>query len=268
MALIQQIQLYTKEGLYLADIRRCNEYMHAISRRSTPLDEMLTNDIPLGGAVPSGYIEGLYRSNSAVNAVGAVRYSNGDARNAYTEPSYLLAGALNSGVAPQMNFQFPLKRFIDSALALDLNQYFGESVYLRIIWAPATDTFFRSPSAVDPTAADGGINKTFGGTITISGLTLYTAIEQNPVVSQSIMDKFKSGSLTYQVPFVHMNINTLTNTTQNVQVRYSRPMGQKLKKIYWCTFDSRGNNLRYDTTNVAAVKLSDFHVLVNGTRMI
>mgnify|MGYP000250242005 CR=1 FL=1 len=103
--------------------------------------------------------------------------------------------------------------------------------------------------------------------LSISNLTLYTAIEQNPVIVQALVEKFRSGNLSYNIPFVHMNtVSGLSASgTNNVSVRYSRPHGSRLKKILYSGFEGTNNEL-YNNNNLAAIKFDDYYTMINNVR--
>lgn len=261
ISLIRQIQLYNREGLYLCDVQQANIYTKCINRRSNKISDVQTHDKVSDGA---GYFSGIFCANSAAAATGPpCRPNTTSPKTSFIEPAYCIGGS-TTGATPVINVQIPLSAIKDTILGMDKNQYFGnESVYLRIVWAPATDVLWKSSSGADPT--DTAV-VAYGANITVAGLTLYTAIEQNPVIVQSLKDKFQSGTLTYQIPFVYMNLQSLgTETTHNLSVRYSRAHGQKLKKLIWSPFTG-ANNLKYNNSNLAAVKIVSHYKMVNNVR--
>lgn len=264
ISLIRQIQLYNREGLYLCDIQQANIYTKCINRKGNKISDVQTYDKAEAG---DGYFSGIFCSNVAPATTGAsCRPITGAPKTAYLEPAYCIGGGGNGTATPQIGIQIPLSMIHDSIVGMDKDQYFGgDSVYLRIVWAPATDAFWKSSSATDPT---GTAVVAFDGNLTVTDLTLYTAIEQNPVIIQSLKDKFQSGTLSYQVPFIHMNISSLgTSTTHNLSVRYSKAHGHRLKKVIWAPFlGANVDNLKYDNDNRANVKIVSHYKMVNNVR--
>ena len=262
--LIRQIQLYTRTGIYLTDINDLNKYLKMRLRQSLAVEDVMTYDKIASG---SGYFEGLTAVNTQdLTVAKAKRHNNTAVKSIVTEPQYLLAGAKGTaggagGVT--INFQVPLARIVDSILSLDKDQFFGEITYLRIVWASSLQAAFTSDGEKDPSNAP----VDFAANITVSNLTLYTAIEQNPVINQEIMSKFNSGSLTYLVPYVYQNKQSLDNTQQNLSVKYNIAHGQKLKKILVSPFNiTERKNTVYDNNNVADAKVLDYYTMLNNVR--
>eukprot|EP00732_Lithocolla_globosa_P004890 Lithocolla_globosa_v1_NODE_4730_length_1378_cov_357.560847.p1 type:complete len:445 gc:universal NODE_4730_length_1378_cov_357.560847:1-1335(+) len=262
--LIRQIQLYTRTGIYLCDINDLNKYLKMQLRQSHAIEDVLTYDKIESG---SGYFEGLTCCNtSTLTDVEAIRPNNTTVKTIVSEPQYLTVGAVGDDAVQgdvTINFQVPLARIVDSILSLDKDQFFGEITYLRIVWASSLQGAFTGDAADDPTDAP----VAFAKDITVSNLTLYTAIEQNPVINQEIMSKFNSGSLTYLVPYVYQNKQSLDNTQQNLSVKYNIAHGQKLKKILVSPFNiTERENTAYDNNNVADAKVLDYYTMLNNVR--
>eukprot|EP00732_Lithocolla_globosa_P000101 Lithocolla_globosa_v1_NODE_19_length_9697_cov_21.310620.p2 type:complete len:445 gc:universal NODE_19_length_9697_cov_21.310620:1929-3263(+) len=260
---VRQIQVYTKEGLYLCDIQDAHKYCKMTMRRFTKFSDITTSDTLTSGAAAGGYFTGLYPSRTAITGTSAIRPSNVDAKTPYWEPAYCLPGVQDDIDAPIVNIQIPLSRIANS-IFLDRDMYFGESIYIRLVWAPTTQVLFKATTSTDPSTGAGVSDSN----LTISDLLIYLAVEQNPVVVQSLMDKYKSGSLSFNIPFVYMNIQSLTGTQHNLQVRYSRPHGKKLKAILWTPFNATDTlNNAYDTDNKADAKVLDYYTMVNSVRL-
>ena len=102
----------------------------------------------------------------------------------------------------------------------------------------------------------------------------YAAIEQNPVIVQSLVDRYKSGTLSYNVPYIHMNTVSLAAGTNNISTRYSAPFGHRLQRVIWCPFlndgAASGTYGKYDNSNMIvggnATKVSSFYTMVNNVR--
>eukprot|EP00732_Lithocolla_globosa_P002319 Lithocolla_globosa_v1_NODE_1490_length_2537_cov_627.806205.p2 type:complete len:252 gc:universal NODE_1490_length_2537_cov_627.806205:793-1548(+) len=147
--------------------------------------------------------------------------------------------------------------------------YFGEAIYLKVIWAQPSDYFFNvthADSATNPHVAN---PTAFAGTSALSSLYLYLNVEQNQVVQQAIMDKYKSGTLKYNFNYVHTQIHSKNGArTHNVSVRYSLPHGKKLKKIVWIPLHGVNTKEdRYDSSVFAAdgttvQKVTSFYSLI------
>lgn len=263
---IRQIQLYTRTGTLLCDIQDLNKYMKMTMRRSHKVEQVSTFDKVTDGA---GYFEGLRINNTLndANVSTTVRPDYDGAATSILEPSYCISGDA-ADPSPVINFQIPLSRIVDSVIGLDRDQYFTETIYLKINWAPSIAMVFVATSATNPTNAANGGTVAFAGNVVLSGLTLYACIEQNPVIIQEVMNKASSGTLTYLVPYVHsLKQSVGTTTSQNLSVRYSRNHGEKLKKILWSPFNIVENiNTTYDNTNIGAIKVTSYYTMLNNVR--
>ena len=49
LSFIRQLQLYTRQGLFLADINACNYYTKSVNRRSNKISDVQSYDIAVGG---------------------------------------------------------------------------------------------------------------------------------------------------------------------------------------------------------------------------
>jgi hypothetical protein len=166
-------------------------------------------------------------------------------------------------LTPVINYQVPLARIVDSVIGLDKDQYFGDSVYLRIVWAAANQVLSFGTSVTDPSA---GVTP-YAGNLTISNLNLYLAIEQDATISQALMDKCKNGSLEYIVPYVYGNKQGLNTTSQSISVRYNLAHGRKLKKLLWSPFNNtERSTTMFDNSNTASSKVVSFYTMLNNTR--
>ena len=268
LSFIRQIQLYTRQGLFLADINACNYYTKAVNRRSNKISDVQSYDVAVGGDTAttdnSGYFTGIQCSNIAVAAGNAGgRPDNTAARTNFLEPAYTIIG-VKATEGPIISVQVPLSRIVDSIVGMDKDQFFGESVYLRIVWSPSVDIGFTATEANNPKTGDALL----ATPITIDSLLFYGAIEQNQVIVQSLVDRFKSGTLSYNIPYIHMNTVSLAAGTNNISTRYSAPFGHRLQRVIWCPFlndgAASGTYGKYDNSNMIvggnASKVSSFYI--------
>eukprot|EP00732_Lithocolla_globosa_P002892 Lithocolla_globosa_v1_NODE_2056_length_2188_cov_186.682607.p1 type:complete len:447 gc:universal NODE_2056_length_2188_cov_186.682607:1671-331(-) len=266
ISLINQIQLYTRTGVHLVDINDLNKYMKMTMRMSHRIDDKMTWDKASDG---SGYFEGLKVNNSAtVTTATATRPTSNSCKTLITEPSYLAVGGGNTAT-PVISYKVPLKRIVDCCLSLNKDQYFGEVTYLRIVWTQSTKALFYATSATNPTTGTGSLGT---ATITLTKLTLYTALEQNQTINNEVMSKFNSDSLSYLVPYVYSNKQSLSSDSQNLSVRYNIAHGQKLKKVLISPFSStETSSTTFDNRNIPgggapSEKVTDYYTLVNNVR--
>jgi hypothetical protein len=282
------VQLYTRSGLYLCDIQDMNNYTNCILRSTTKLEEMLSNDVAnpassAGNGSPATW-EGLQQCSQAMTT-GLTGEDTGDAVSELldpfipqlcvastsvvtidklTTPNYTNQSGGTNAATPVYTRQFPLSVFRNTVLSMDKDLYFGgETLYLRMVWAPLTKIMFVNTSNTNPATGVG--NAVTGAAV--SNLTLFAAVEQNQVIQNSLMNKVNSGTFSILVPYVFQNKLNLQGTTQTVNVRYNRAHGQRLHKIYIAPYNNSETNLTaYDHTNVQGSKVSSFYSTVNNVR--
>jgi len=271
---IRQIQLYTRTGLYLVDLNYANDFTNSISRHETPVSEILAND-KIDNDI--GYWEGLYPSNvlgkdAATENIVRPAAAAGDGgidlsgKTSIIEPEYCLVGTDNEAT-PVINYKFPLRYFKETGFEVDKDLYFGgETLYLKIVWDSYTRIGYNTTH--DDNNNTGAAALTAG---TISGITLFLAIEQNPVIENAIKSKVMSPEgLSLYWPMVYTNLVPLAagvSALHSIQVRYNRGNGRRLKKIYWVPFNQTRTTYRsFDHDNTGGKKFTSFHTTVNNLR--
>lgn len=276
---IQQLQLYNRNGLFLADITDVNKYTNMVMRYETHKEEPRNWDMPVGNKAHAdlaaegpdgGYLQGLRAV--AFGAGLPQRHTGGTTQGttAYNEPAYMLPGVISTlgtnaayQSSPSFHYAINLGKIYNSIFSVDKDLYFGDTVYLRIIWAPSTKTYFSKAHATDPV---GGVATT--RSLLIKKLKLYLCIEQNQVIVDSIVSRVNSPeTLTVQIPFIYSNKLTLNGTSQTVSVRYSSANGQLLKKIFIAPYNIVETGVvAYDHSNLASVRVTEYYTMMNNVR--
>jgi len=253
---IRQIQLYTRTGLFLADIPDVCNYTNMTMRRSFKINDVMT-------WAKIDDFEGL----SCINVIAAAgqRPDNTAVNTSYLEPRYIESGSAVNTADPVFEFQVNLGRIVNSIFSIDKDLYFGgEILYLRIVWNPTTKIGFIGTSGTNPTTGVAA----FPGNIALTNLTLYMAVEQNPQIENGLKSKVLSPEgFNLLVPYIYQNKISLGGTTQNLSVKYSRAHGSRLLKIYWAPYSAtESSNTAYNHNNLANAKVTQFYTTVNNTR--
>ncbi len=265
---IRQIQLYTRTGLFLADVMYANNYVKAVSRYETPYYETMTNDRLVGGATaPPQQWEGLF----ACGATATVRpteasTANGSPAEAYLETNYVTesatGGTAGAGNAITIKYAFPLKIFKHTIFDLNKDLYFGgETLYLRVVF-DAPNRYGYSRVSNTPTNFDNVSN-------VISNLQLLLAVEQNPVIQNELKNKVMSPEgFTTIVPMMYYNkISSTAGSSYSVQTRYNRGHGSKIKKIYTAPFFiTESGKTTFSLNNSTYTKANTFRTSINNIR--
>jgi hypothetical protein len=280
---IRQIQLYTRSGLFLADIQFSDNYTKSILRHETKLEEMLSNEVPInaGATANIGMWEGLHQMQvniSNVASAGVPTYglqlapelgsTTGLIRNTNTS-AYFVGGATGSAT-PVVTRKFPLRLYKNSIFELDKDIYLGgETIYLRVVWNNPGRCYYNV-TALSNLSTGAAIGTGVG----LTALTLYGAVEVNPAVEQALKQKVSEGNFSILFPYVYSNQLSITGTSQTVNVRYNRAHGSKLQKIYWAPYNNTDtirtsfdhSNCTNENPPVPGNKVVNFYSTVNNVR--
>eukprot|EP00732_Lithocolla_globosa_P000755 Lithocolla_globosa_v1_NODE_286_length_4646_cov_126.764975.p1 type:complete len:450 gc:universal NODE_286_length_4646_cov_126.764975:2681-4030(+) len=265
LSFIQSISCYTRTGIFICQVDNCNRFVSTVGRKITRFSDMITRDRATNGV---GYFEGLSKNNGVAGSE-SIRPRNVGLDSAIPEPSYLCVGALvNNGVefvTPVFNVSIPLSEIAPhTILGMNKDIYFGQTILIRIVWAPPNQSYFIG-SAVDNPETNYGA---YSGNITIRDLHLMVAVEQNEVIIDSLRKKYESGELKFQIPYVYSIIHGVNGTDRhNVSIRLSRVHGSKLRRIYWAPFTTGAlGRDYYRTNNTAGARILNFYVMLQNKR--
>jgi hypothetical protein len=254
MSYIQQIQLYTRSGVYLADVNNLQNYVKIVRGAETSSNEFESMD-PL---------ERFYKSNSLVTAnIRPGGLAGQAATNNYIEPQHLRRGT-DAAADPVISVQIKLDFIKNSIFALDKDLYVPEVLVLRVLWSPGNKIMYNATSAADPVAGAAAVT----GNIALTNINLYLAVEQNQEVANSLMAKVQSGSFAMLTPYVYSFKNFLSGTQANVSLRFNNGHGRTLSKIFHSPFNAtESSNLAYDNDNTGGRIISSYYTQLNNVRM-
>ncbi len=284
----QQVQAYTRSGLYLADLNYANNYTKVVLNAETKLPEFLNNNTQSSANIAAGdptadpQVIGsgamFYRNNILVAAGAGVNPPAprptmlGVGSNlSYTEPAYLLSTAAVNNICT-FNVTIDLGKFKNTIFSLNKDLYFGEIIILRLVWAPGIKVAYRG------TQAGGDIDDTpvpLASDVNISQLSLKIAVEKNQGIQNQLLSKISAGGLSILVPYVHSFKTNLGGSTQSVSIRLNRGHGIRLRKVYHSLFNNAETaNTAYDHNNLptaAAANLSrktaSYYTMLNNERL-
>ena len=220
-----QVQLYTRSGLYLMDYRYA-DYANAITGKACKsMADYLTNDQPS--------TLGLARSDAI--STSTLRPNGATLNPNYTDFNYFQGVALPVGPATTLhgNFKIPLSDLCpESILAVDKDLYFGgEVVLLRFVLNSYANISWLVTALTNPhTGAAVGTSD-----IQLNPLSLRLAVEQEPMIVDSIVQKCKeAGGMNVIVPVatVYRQVVNAGNN-QIVTLRLNRSHGSHLLRCYY-----------------------------------
>lgn len=256
VAPVSQIQLYTRGGLFLADIPNADYYTDIVLKAEVSKGEAVVADV--GDVAVQRQVYGAVRGALANN-----RDLAGVARDiSEFEPLYYRTAAVNQPL-PVLRASIPLSAFKNTILAMNKDFYFPETLLLKVVW--------------NPLSAWGGIgdvndpdnnNAIFPGNIALTGLYFSMAMEDDINIATSLISTVLTKGMTTNVPFVHSFLNMPGNAAaQNVTLRMNRAHGKYLKKIYHSIYPPLvAGAPQHSHTNVARTLCTRYYTLVDNMR--
>jgi hypothetical protein len=283
VAPIRQIQLYTRGGVYLCNLDNADRFSSvALKAETNKADAKIIDKNPdatvstsiesygavcgrtqytnfaatlmAGGALTA--FQGLDAALGAETVVTAATFAqttNPDyagverGQNQY-EPLYMRP-SYAAGTATQLNYEIPLSLFKDSIMELDKDLYFNEVLLCKITW---NDYGAWGITATGQYAPTGGTPVDIGAAIAVTNLSLYLALESNPLICTQLISAVQSGQFGIIIPFTYVFRSSFSAATvsQNVSIRLNRAYGKTLKRIYHVIYNNTQTGItRYDHQN-------------------
>lgn len=266
---IRQIQLYTRGGLFLADVNNLDVYTKAVFKTDTKLEDFLTFEKHTASTVigVGGWGQMFQPNNNILTANTLGSKYDGTAGNvSYLEPAYNISQNDLVAANHSLGIKLDLSMIKNTLFAVDHDLLFDEVIVMRVVWnVPAKYTHDGS-SITDPTAGSAPLV----GNVTIGALQMYLAIETNQdVVNQIKEKKNSSDGLSILMPYVYGNKVLLAAGSVAVSLRFNRGHGLKLLKIYHQPIlgpETIGTTA-YLANNAASAEITDFYTLLNNQRL-
>lgn len=282
---IRSIELYLRSGQSLCKLENVDKYTKVVLPFTTSQDDFQTSP-PNVVRAPTLKQDSGSLLFPALDANHSLRPFN-NLTDKFTTPTtgsginsiqqYVQATAVSDDAGAgnlKLNCQIELKKMLKhTILGLDRDQYFGEIVLVRIQWNPTSRWVFGGTEQND--FATGYTAYTAGDLqARVSELHMRLALESNPQIANSIMQKVASG-WEYLVPFVYERLALRAGgSSQNVEERLNRSHGRSLVRIYTAPFTDvstgRGaydhQNL-YNKTNDVCEKITSYYTSLNSERL-
>jgi hypothetical protein len=273
LPIAQSITFGTAGGLNLADVNYANNYINVARPIDTPYDVFETQDVtskmspfPTGGPTTllnvfpptfSAQANNIY--SLAVNATTSVNPS----ANAIMDVRQSITAVL--GLVGATNFA--LAGVTNTILAMDRDQYFGpDNMYLRINTAVQSKVAY-SAAAINLPA---GTPANLAANSVLKNIYLYLAIEKDQLIIDSLLAKYASGNLKYQIPYTTSFRNAVGSGASTVQINLNAQYGKKLKRVLTTFFNANeltggaSSNLAYDHHNWNAAKVTSYQTYLDS----
>lgn len=200
---------------------------------------------------------------------GVIR-PNGELAHTIDEPAYLITSTEAPALrGPYLRVRLPLSLFSDTILSLDKGIYFGKNLTLSITWNTTKAISWKHTAVNDVVTGAAEADKN----IVINELYLFTAIEQNQMILDQMLESYKSG-YKFLVPYTVGVYQNLNGRNVTLTMRYDDNYGDKIKRIYIAPFDTtNGLNLTLSHPNQSSADppvigsvIENFYTTINGKR--
>ena len=233
-AWINRLELQTQSGQYLAQIAWVSNITNMLFPVTVPLSRMLDADTGYGTTTAVGVATGMRRTNSlyptgsATTGTFGIRadgYATADSsRLSYTDIQDLETGSANA-IAPVIAWQLPFSYLTGSIFATKQSILFDEILTLRLVFESVTKAAFQALVNV-------GTPALYAGAVTVSGITLWLAVERSMEVVDRLreMNRRESGTQIL-LPWWQTYKQNLSGSTQTLTCRMNQSQGHHLKRV-------------------------------------
>ena len=251
IAPFQSVQLFTRGGQYLCDLRdEANKYSRMVA----------TFDSTDGELEEGADNEPLHASKSTTNLVGYSATASTD--KPYWEQQYLSRGSAAATTYSQKKL-LPLKFLKDTIFEVDKSILFREVIVLKIKLAAKEQLAYQAD-------ADSNGNVVAITGVAFSNINLYVAQERNASVVEALNAQTNSQegfSLLVPYPSIFTNVRT-SSDRHNITLRLNKSHGSSLKKIQSTCFNNTDSNeTAYDFDNQAVGRVSEYYANINNNRL-
>jgi len=249
------IQFVDAAGNALCDLKTADNYTKIARKLETSLDEYLTFD----------EFDPLRKSEKLASAV--LEPADGSAGSVnYLEPLYFDATAAATKLEKYISC--PLNAYKNTIFAYDKDLYFGVPMYVRIN-VNALNRMMWDDTSDGETAPSAGVKEVTANSATsgIKQCYLHLAVEQNPNIVKSIVDKYTNrGGLKINIPYtIAVSTSTPTEGSNNISIQVTKQSGPKLLQVLHTVWDtSRTINTAYDCDNSSAGKIESYRTSLTG----
>jgi hypothetical protein len=251
---IDRISLFSREGVYLADVPNFQQYSRALTPYISKSSDSEQNDaIPaiFGTNNDNALDTRLNKSSVPFNSAGSAsrRVSSGGNALIFEDELYKPRPAIDNyitvGAAAGFTgyrVRLPLSEIHNTLLSVDRVMYFGQSIMLRVHFAPLKGWGFSYDTGSDANLA-GVANLT---SVTVSDIKLNLSVETSPDVIEGLVARVQSQGLQVMTPYPYGYLHTSNvGTNLSIQQRINAGHGQRLTHVVIGQFDS---GVRKDTS--------------------
>jgi len=231
----ERLELYTRGGVYLADITNCAHWGRIVLPRTKKVEDFLAS-----------YNDTLTPVSSDENAPATTNLAN----NADNIVQIQLSG----------------REMLDCIFGLNKSIFIPEVVNLRITWLTRNSIGYEVDTTADPGDPTQWIYQDLTGELKVSDLSYYLAIEQNEMVEQDLKQQvMNEGGMQLMFPASFMYKNNLPAGAQHsITVRMGRGNGINFEKV--TTLPINANESKNKRYNSALPSINSLYSLLNSQR--
>jgi len=275
-----KIRLIGPNETLLCELNSADVYSKVVSKACTPLEEYLQRhpcraEASVGTSVSSNSYQQPANIVFSTAAAGYGRYSRYVFDNASNPGASNLGDNIDSGCfsnsaeqasvlsatasAIGMRCIVPLKRFVDTYFACNINSFFGDTARIEIYINPQNRVNYLVDN-VDLVTN----NANSAGACTLSNIVLNLAIEQNADNNEAIRHKFNNGGLQVLIPYpVAQTTNLGNGTIASISQTLTPGHGLNWLRSYTTIVNTGdANAMARNTDNVNAHKVSTIQSMI------
>jgi len=243
---IERMSLYTRSGVYLADVTNCGIYTRCVTPYVTKHSQLqsadktqLSADEVTAEQTGKGFFNCASRearTTTAANDRSARRLvatgtGTEDADVSFNESQYFSQGGAAAG--SYLKCSVPLSEFHHTVLSVDKDLYFNQALVMRVSFAGTDKMGGESGSATD------ALPETVSslGAVEVKNIRLNLAIETNRDIADQVRGMVMSTGLSQVVPYVYPFLYTSPpgQTEVSQQQRFNAGHGHSLLNVYTVT---------------------------------
>lgn len=261
---LRNIELYTRSGRTLVSITDVDMYLDAVwnyEDMSDMISAPSSDGGVTGGLAQAEVVTGLCSIDAATTANQTYRQVT--TQKPYVSRRELFVG-LNTTLSPTIEYILNFGKIRNSLFSRDIDLLFGENVYLRITFNSTAQITHEATSATNA-----NISVQAAQTVTLSGLELHLAVEQNPMIIADLHQAIKSeGGLKIDFDYVYPSRQSFgAVTAQNFMTRFNSGYGKNLRKIYWTGYNTPQTLVaRFDNSTVSTT-LASWNSFLNAKQL-
>lgn len=273
LEIAQTLTFYPNQGTNIVSLTNPALYGKVIPKLDTRQSKYFASDDTTGLHLPNGSVNPLpvawtLPAGNSYSLPAAATYN----ATSVNQPTYLRVPPTGTAVAATYNVSpvIPLGQLTGTIFALKHEQYFGGQMNLNIATAPTTNFGFTTTAIYTGSGAPAGAAALPNNqVITLSGVYLNLAVQDDLSLSGYVIEMFRSGKLSYQVPYVTTTNTVLNGTGQlSSNIPLSSAFGRKLKRVVnSVVLSSPPVGGQFDISNPSGSKFTWFGTSMNSNQL-